>query len=413
MALCVGLCIAFADFTYAQDSLLARHILDTLCSPGFAGRGYQHNGQQAAGMYIQKRFGQWGLQARVSSPCTVRVVRYDEVRVSAGRKQLRAGINYSIPAGSGWGAGFLKGLPRSNNSDPYYTDKSRYIYDYNIHIKKNTPKGIATKQIELEWRKGPFIGSLADSAGQTTRIRIDPASLPKNTRRLRWNIQGKLDTSLQYNIQGMIIGSAFPDSVILLCAHYDHLGMLGNGCIYPGANDNASGIAMLMDLARHYAQPINRPSYSLMFVAFAAEEAGLLGSRHYVLNPPVALRQHCLVINLDLMGGGSKGLMIVNGEEETAVTQLIRSCNTQGKYLSQIDIRKNAPNSDHYPFTLKKVPAVFLYTQGDVTAYHHPDDRAEDLAWRHYIPTFQLLRDVVDKRMRIYAPPHPHSPKSP
>jgi len=413
MAFCVGMCMVFAENTHAQDSLLARQILDTLCSPAFAGRGYQHNGQQAAGLYIQKRFEEWGLQTLVSPPCTVRVARYDEVRVSAGRKQLRAGLDYSIPAGSGWGAGYLGGLARKKSTDPYYADKSRYIYNYNTHIKKNTSKDGASKQIELEWRKGPFIGSLADSIGQTTRIRIDPAHLPKHGRRLRWNIQGKLDTSLQYNIQGIVRGSQFPDSVILLCAHYDHLGMLGSGCLYAGANDNASGTAMLMDLARHYAQPENRPEYSLMFVAFAAEEAGLLGSRHYTADPPIPLPQHSLVINLDLMGGGSKGLMIVNGEEETEVTQLIRSCNTKGQYLSQIDIRKNAPNSDHYPFTLKKVPAVFLYTQGDVTAYHHPDDRAEDLAWRHYIPTFQLLRDVVDQRMRIDPAAHSQTPSRP
>jgi Zn-dependent M28 family amino/carboxypeptidase len=113
------------------------------------------------------------------------------------------------------------------------------------------------------------------------------------------------------------------------------------------------------------------------------------------------------------MGGGSKGLMVVNGEEEAALTELIRSCNAQGQFLSRIDVRRNAPNSDHYPFTLKKVPAVFLYTQGDVTAYHHPDDRAEDLAWKHYTPTFQLLRDVVDRRMRIDPAAHSPTPSRP
>jgi Zn-dependent M28 family amino/carboxypeptidase len=105
--------------------------------------------------------------------------------------------------------------------------------------------------------------------------------------------------------------------------------------------------------------------------------------------------------------------MVVNGEEEAAVTELIRSCNTRGQYLSRIDVRRNARNSDHYPFTLKKVPAVFLYTQGDVTAYHHPDDRPEDLAWRHYTPTFQLLRDVVDQRMRLHTATRSHTHTSP
>lgn len=414
VALYFGLWMASIGQPQAQDTLLAREILNTLCSPHFAGRGYHRGGQQAAGAYIQQRFEGWGLQTLPSAPCTVRVVRYDVVELKAGKKSLKAGVDYSIPAGSGLGEGYLSGLPRNPPTHPYYADQSLHTHTYNAHIhKKASPVSTQKQQIVIEWRKGPFIGSLAGSMEQTTRIRIDPNRLPKNARRLRWEIRGGIDTSLPYNIQGMIRGSQFPDSIILLCAHYDHLGMLGQRCLYPGANDNASGTAMLMDLARHYAQPENRPPYSLFFVAFAAEEAGLIGSKHYVRHPPIPLHQHCLVINLDLMGGGSKGLMVVNGEEETAVTELIRTCNAHGKYLSRIDVRKNAPNSDHYPFTIKKVPAVFLYTQGDVTAYHHPDDRAEDLAWRHYSPTFQLLRDVVDQRMRIHATGKSHPPQNP
>ncbi len=412
LAICMGVCLSAVDFSYAQDTLLARQILDTLCSPFFAGRGYQRGGQQAAGAYIQERFEGWGLQILPSLPCTVRVACYDEVELSAGRKLLKTGVDYSVAAGSGCGSGYLKGLPRNKRAIPYYADRSTYTYPYNSHIKKKL-QASAWGRLELEWRKGPFIGSLADSMGQNTRIRIDPSHLPQNARRLRWNIRGRLDTSLQFNIIGMIKGSQYPDSIIVLCAHYDHLGMLGRSCMYPGANDNASGTAMLMDLARHYALSENRPPFSLLFVAFAAEEAGLLGSRQYVKDPPIPLERHCLVINLDLMGGGSKGLMVVNGEEEAALTELIRSCNAQGQFLSRIDVRRNAPNSDHYPFTLKKVPAVFLYTQGDVTAYHHPDDRAEDLAWKHYTPTFQLLRDVVDRRMRIDPAAHSPTPSRP
>ena len=413
LAVCFVLWLAALDQSHAQDTLLARQILDTLCSSSFSGRGYHQGGQQAAGAYIQKRFENWGLHTLQSSPCTVRVARYDVVELSAGRKKLKTGVEYSIPAGSGCGTGYLKGLPKKKTLDPYYSDRSAYTYPYNTNIRNKKSQPAGAGRVALEWRKGPFIGTLADSMGQTTRIRIDPNHLPKNARRLRWNILGSLDTSLQYNIQAMIRGSQFPDSVIVLCAHYDHLGMSGSACLYPGANDNASGTAMLMDLARHYAQPEHHPPYSLLFVAFAAEEAGLLGSQHYVSNPPLPLERHCLVLNLDLMGGGSNGLMVVNGEEEAAVTELIRNCNTRGQYLSRIDVRRNARNSDHYPFTLKKVPAVFLYTQGDVTAYHHPDDRPEDLAWRHYTPTFQLLRDVVDQRMRLHTATRSHTHTSP
>ncbi|MBM3918314.1 MAG: M28 family peptidase [Sphingomonadales bacterium] len=397
----------------AQDTLLARQLLDTLCSPSFSGRGYHHGGQQLAGQFVQKWFEEWGLQILYSSPCTVRVARYDIVELKAGRTRLQTGVDYSIPAGSGVGRGYLKGLPPYRKDSGYYVDKSRYIYNYNININRKNKLCETPRPIEVEWRKGPLIGSLTDSIGRTTRLCIDYTRLPKRLGRLRWTIQGELNTSLQHNIQGIISGSRYPDSIILLCAHYDHLGMLGRDCLYPGANDNASGTAMLMDLARHYAKPENRPAYSLLFVAFAAEEAGLLGSGHYVTHPPIPLEQHRLVINLDLMGGGSNGLMVVNGVEEAAVTELIRGSNARGQYLSRIDVRKNVSNSDHYPFTLKNVPAVFLYTQGDVTAYHHPSDRAEDLAWCHYTRTFQLLCDVLDYRMRNHVTSNQNHTRSP
>jgi len=420
--------VCSVQFTLGQDTLMARQLLDTLCSPAFAGRGYHFEGQQRAGMYLMEQMRAWGLQSVASPPCTVRVARYDTVQLKVGRRWLRPGIDYTLPAGSGVGSGLLTGLPRFSKDSGYYREKNKYLYYYNTNINKSLSESSphlaaysnsrsmpspGTPRVEVEWRKGPFIGSLTDSIGCTTRLRIDPGVLPKRPGRLRWHVGGELSESRQHNIQGLITGTRYPDSILLVCAHYDHLGMLGRDCLYPGANDNASGTALLMDLARHYAQPRNRPAYSLMFVAFAAEEAGLIGSRHYTAQPPIPLAQHILVINLDLMGGGSNGLMVVNGQEEAGVTDLIRRCNAGGGYFSRIDVRANAPNSDHYPFTQRGIPAVFLYTQGDVTAYHHPADRAEDLAWRHYTHAFRLLRDVVDRRMTEYSAVVTHPNKQP
>ena len=84
---------------------------------------------------------------------------------------------------------------------------------------------------------------------------------------------------------GYVEGSHFPDSFILFSAHYDHLGHMGKNIFIAGANDNASGTSMLLNLAAHYAKPENKPKYSVMFIAFGAEEAGLIGSKFYVQHP--------------------------------------------------------------------------------------------------------------------------------
>src|SRR5690606_14083057 len=90
-----------------------------------------------------------------------------------------------------------------------------------------------------------------------------------------------------------------------------HIGGQGRDVYFPGANDNASGTTMLLELAEHYSQ--NPPDYSIVFMAFAAEEAGLLGSFHYTQNPFFPLQRIRFLINLDLLGTGDDGMMAVNG----------------------------------------------------------------------------------------------------
>ncbi len=88
------------------------------------------------------------------------------------------------------------------------------------------------------------------------------------------------------NVVGLLEGSdpMLKNSFLVVGGHYDHLGMMGPHALFPGANDNASGVAMLLYLSQHYAN--NPPEYSMVFIAFSAEEAGLLGSDYFLQNPP-------------------------------------------------------------------------------------------------------------------------------
>src|ERR1043166_3939297 len=127
------------------------------------------------------------------------------------------------------------------------------------------------------------------------------------------NIESAYTLHKAKNVIGYSKGSQKPDSFIVFTAHYDHLGTIGRDAYFPGANDNASGVAMMLDFARSNARKPH--PYSMLFIAFAGEEAGLLGSYYYVQNPVIALSQISMLINLDLMGTGDEGMTVVNATE--------------------------------------------------------------------------------------------------
>src|SRR5690606_28226653 len=133
------------------------------------------------------------------------------------------------------------------------------------------------------------------------------------------------------------------DSFVVVSAHYDHLGMMGKGTYFRGASDNASGTSLMLDLAAHYAQ--TKPKYSMVFVAFGSEEIGLVGSKAFVDDAVVPLKSIKAVLNIDLMGGGSEGVTVVNGSVYTKLFDLVELANKDAR-LSKIKVRGKSANSD-------------------------------------------------------------------
>ena len=114
-----------------------------------------------------------------------------------------------------------------------------------------------------------------------------------------------------HNVIGYIPAKKKCAKTILFTAHYDHLGRMGKDTYFPGANDNASGTAMLFSIAKYFKE--NPSEFNIMFIAFAGEEAGLVGSKYFVEHPIVKLKKIKFVINLDIMGSGEAGVTVVNG----------------------------------------------------------------------------------------------------
>ncbi|MGB9604882.1 MAG: M28 family peptidase [Bryobacteraceae bacterium] len=202
------------------------------------------------------------------------------------------------------------------------------------------------------------------------------------------------------NVAGVLEGSdpRLRQQTVILCAHYDHLGTR-DGKVLPGADDNASGVAALLELARMFT-PGPPPRRSLLFIAFGAEEAGLLGSYHYVAHPLRPLPTTRAVINLDMIGRDEKpseqteGLVqiasdtsnelnLVGIHASPGLRAIIEEANKAvGLRLNDKWDRDGTLNvlwrCDHFPFLLRGIPAVWLFN-GFTPDYHTPEDTPDKL----------------------------------
>ena len=180
----------------------------------------------------------------------------------------------------------------------------------------------------------------------------------------------------------------------MISAHYDHLGKVGQ-TIFPGASDNASGTAMMMTLMKYYSK--HQPNYRTVFMAFAGEEAGILGADYYVNHPLFPLNQIKFLVNLDIMGAGDQGIQVVNGKVFKNQFEKLVELNQTNNYLKEVKTRGESCNSDHCPFYLKGVPSFFIYTLGGKGFYHDPNDTAESLDLSYTEKVYNLLKDFINK----------------
>lgn len=166
-----------------------------------------------------------------------------------------------------------------------------------------------------------------------------------------------------HNVIGIKPGASLPDEVVVVGGHRDSV---PNS---PGANDNASGIAATLEAARLLAQV--RTARTIHFVAFGAEEIGLIGSRYYAQNPPGRMVG---MVNMDMVGRGA--LQIGNSSTDTRLVDLAeRVAERLGLRVTRFRLRGSS-SSDHAPFEAAGVPALFIHT-GDDPAIHTPGDTAD------------------------------------
>jgi Iap family predicted aminopeptidase len=222
-------------------------------------------------------------------------------------------------------------------------------------------------------------------------LEVLAAQLPARARRAQGRVQAADSALRSQNVLALLPG--LTDTVVAVTAHYDHLGAYA-GALFAGANDNASGTAMLLALAEHFAG--QRPRFGLLFIAFGGEEAGLAGSQFYVEQQPlVPLSRIRFLLNLDLMGNGDQGIVAVGGVEHSGALAQLSALNDSLQAVPLVRARSNAPNSDHFFFLRRGVPGLFIYTLGGPPHYHDVHDRPEALLFSRFAELHGLFSAFI------------------
>lgn len=353
---------------FAQDISYAKKTLNKLTSPDLWGRGYTNNGMGKAADFIEKEFIKMGMnpiQQTFSFPVNT-FPRSMELKVNG--KRLAPGSDFIVDQAS-------KGIKQAGRL--IKLDSGQFVSE--------SQQLRLVIQSKLTW-------SVASKVDDITTVLVKKESIAGEPNSFEAKIDNEFINEFNAtNVYATIKGTKYPDSIIAITAHYDHLGGMGKNTYFPGANDNASGVSLLLSLAKFYVK--NPPPYTIAFICFGAEEAGLIGSRYFTENPLVSLSKIRFLFNLDLVGTGDAGATVVNATIHPKEFSILKTINERGNYLIKINARGKAANSDHYFFTEKGVPSFFLYTQGGISAYHDINDRAETLPFTVYENLFKLLMD--------------------
>jgi len=279
-----------------------------------------------------------------------------------------------------------------------------------VHVRREVVDRLLAKH-PLQTRGGNQVSSLKAAADYLDEF-FEPLSQPMDswTAGIETHFQSGRTTA--WNLIGMVEGEGpLAGETIIIGGHYDHIGYGDvasrarhrRGEIHNGADDNASGIAAVLELARRtVAGP--PPRRRMVFVCFSGEERGLLGSWHYVRNPPIPLEDTVTMLNFDMIGTLRKNRVEVHGVA------------TGAEFLPMVELAEEAQpvgikvvahpfgGSDHLPFYHKGIPVLFFFT-GITDRYHTPDDDTEMINMEGVVSVVDLGEYLLRQIDQLNSPP--------
>ena len=415
----IFLLLVFCGFElYPQSAEYAGKIINTLSSEEYKGRGYCGKADLLSAEFIGNEYRNLGIHALTKNYFqyfNLNVNTFPDVmEVKLKDHFLTPGINYLVDPSSSSLKGHFKIL-RISKSDLLIPEK------LNTFLTSSEGKALLidlTDSTKLTKEEEETSQNIINTIKYDPRLK-NRLTLLFSEKKLTWGVSdwncrkaiiiinsvgldmeefSEIDVSIkatflkQYrtqNVVGMIKGRTVPDSFLVITAHYDHLGMMGKKTIFPGANDNASGVAMLLNICNYFSK--NPPEYSMLFIAFSAEEAGLKGSKYFVDHPLIPTGNIKFLINFDLAGTGQEGIKVVNASVFKTEFEKLKQINSTHNYLSSIQARGEACNSDHCFFYQLKVPCFYIYTLGGIAAYHDVFDKNETLPLIEFEDYYKLM----------------------
>ncbi|HAW20943.1 MAG TPA: hypothetical protein DCX14_12240 [Flavobacteriales bacterium] len=400
--------------SFSQDRVFVSAMIDSLCAPHFHGRGYVEDGDSKAAAFIQEQVERLG----VDQPVQVQEFQLGvnifpgEMMLKVNGNTLITGKDFIIDPKSGKAKGTYDVVtfkPKwADSHEKLFSriadgkfDGKVIVFDINDEntnyqnliddVYKNPLKAagyIILTDKKLTW-------SVSRSMVSFPIFHVQKSSVLKKIKGVEINVDQVFKSKhTGKNVMAILPGTSDSTSNSLVyTAHLDHLGRMGAATYIAGANDNASGSAMLLDLYQWYF--LNRPAYDVVFIWFGAEEAGLVGSKYFVENPLITLDDISFLLNLDLMGDAKTGITVVNGKVFEDHFAKLSSLNMELGLLEKVKARGPAANSDHHPFYEKGVPSFFIYTTGEYKHYHDIDDVPSNLPLTNYEKVFELITEFA------------------
>lgn len=409
-----ALLLIISTLVSAQSYKYAIYCKDTLASEYMAGRAYVDEGDKKAATFIRnelkesgvKLLGENGFQ-KLNFP--INNIMDLKVSMRYLKKPLKLGEDYLV-------------FGSSPSANMVLENVKPLIFNTKKQIEEIKPKKLQDKVLLFNTKTLSYVDIIVFLRGlkkenvtpklaviqgydkipyYTGRALMDFPILQlkgniidKKIKHLALEIKSEFISSYQsQNVWGIVEGTKYKDSCFVFIAHYDHLGKVGD-VHFPGANDNASGVAVLLDLAKYYAK--NPAEYSVVFIFATGEEVGLLGSKFAAENPYIDLEKVKFLFNLDMCGTGATGVAVINGLKEPEAGKLLQEINNENQWFIKVFLGEESCNSDHCHFVQKGVPAHFLFTYGcEYNEYHTIYDNGKDLPFTKHIDFCNLLKEFV------------------
>ena len=273
-------------------------------------------------------------------------------------------------------------------------DDCRSEEDITVEESRKTLSYLASDKMEGRKPGNPgnfiavsFIKKEFESYGLETHLQKFTYTFRWRVGLIRWRTV-EIETM---NVIGVLKGTS--DKHVVIGAHMDHLGVDGDGDAYNGADDNASGTTAILELAEAFGKSDARPKDTIVFIAFNAEELGLLGSKHYVSDPLLPLDDCKLMINLDMVGR-LRGTTVTaqGGNLSRSVTQLVDKLDDN--YPFDVNITAAGNRSDHAPFNWNGVPVLFFHT-GTHPQYHRTTDDPDLINYEGLVNIAKFVKDLT------------------